>query len=572
MSDRGSQTKTKVHVALATMMAVIGGTTMLGYRTVGGAELDGTAVQKPAAKITVVPKPAFLELGKGSFAIRPDTGLVLSKEADADEKFAARALAQGLEALHGLEVSTLAPEQAGAKGVVIIGRATEDPKFSALTRRVLAVDNSWLGKEGYTLEVTPDAVVVRAATGVGLYYACQTLVQMSRPPAGKEARVPGVFVKDRPRFGFRGYMLDPARTFPPFEYLKRTVDLMSHVKMNVFHLHLTDDQGWRIESKMFPELTERGSDGKFYTQEQMKELISYAAKRGVTIVPEFDMPGHTMALLAAKPELSCDGQKREISKSIGIFKGVICVGNEENFKFLDAFLDEMARLFPGEYVHIGGDEVRGTLWKKCPKCSALRPKLREKKLSTFTYFVGRVQELLAKHGKKMMGWEEITKYPQLDPNAIAHHWHWGTKGLTKLLRSGRPVVLSQLEKPGEVTKHRQHRLYLRARRGNQSAKLAYYYGLSPTPEGVTPQEAKVIRGLEACIWGRHSPVAGNDMATWPKLLAVCELAWSPERTRKDPVAEHTEFFARVRAIQGQLEKRWQIKGKKVVFDPAWLRQ
>ncbi|HEV2763238.1 MAG TPA: family 20 glycosylhydrolase [Pyrinomonadaceae bacterium] len=326
--------------------------------------------------------------------------------------------------------------------------------------------------------------------------------------------LPAVLINDRPRFPWRGLMLDVARHYQPMEVLKRNLDAMAAVKLNVLHWHLTEDQGFRVESKKFPRLHTMGSDGNFYTQEQVREIIAYARERGIRVVPEFDMPGHATAWRVGHPELGSAPGPYTIERGAGIFEPALDPTREEVYKFLDTFLGEMAALFPDAYMHIGGDENEGKQWDRNPKIQAF---MKEKGIkdnhALQTYFNTRLLAILKKHGKTMMGWDEIFQ-PDLPKEVVIHSWR-GTAALAQAARQGYKGVLSNGYYIDLIFPTHQH------------------YAVDPLPEGstLTPEEEARVLGGEATMWSEWVSPETIDSRIWPRTAAIAERLWSPREVR-----------------------------------------
>jgi hexosaminidase len=393
-----------------------------------------------------------------------------------------------------------------------------------------------LPEEGYTLEVTPRRIKAVASSEAGLFYARQTLSQLEMDGA-----VPCVKIKDYPRFRWRGFMVDAARHFMSVDEIKKHIDILSQYKINVMHWHLTDDQGWRIEIKKYPALTEVGAsriefDGTvtegYYTQEDVKEVVAYAAQHFITVVPEIEMPGHSMAAIRSIPELSCDKLPVKNFYTWGSPDIVLCPGSEFTFQFLEDVVAEVAPLFPGQYMHIGGDECKKVRWEKCPACQAriaaegLKADdagTAEEKLQS--YAVKRMEGILAKYGKSLVGWDEILE-GGLSPNATVMSWR-GEKGGIQAAREGHDVVMT----PGSGG------LYLNHYQGDPKAEPECYahhsvlqvpYDYNPVPAELTAEEAKHILGVQGNLWSEYIySDAMRDYLTFPKMFAVAETAWTP---------------------------------------------
>jgi len=400
------------------------------------------------------------------------------------------------------------------------------------------------GPEGYRLEIRPTKIRIAAAGTAGLVFGTQTLLQLApgldptagtrgvqgsdEPPRG----IPALTIEDRPRFEWRGLMLDCSRTFHSLDYLYRTVDRMSALKLNVLHLHLTDDQGWRLEIRRFPQLTEKGArfparfneapeHQGFYTREQMRRLVAYAERRGVAILPEIEMPGHSLAALSCFPELSCTGGPFEIFpffKGPNITEDLLCAGNEKTFDFIEQVLSEVVEIFPFRYVHVGGDESPKTRWKACPKCQA---RIRSEGLSNEEelqgYFIRRAQKILAAHGRQLIGWTEIVD-GGLAPGAAVMNW-LGSRGADAAARGGQPIVMSP-------TSH----CYFDYAYKDIDTRRAY--GYEPVPDYFSPDQARLILGLQANFWSHIDRSPDRvDAQLFPRLLAIAERGWSAEGVR-----------------------------------------
>jgi hexosaminidase len=390
--------------------------------------------------------------------------------------------------------------------------------ISASSTSTLVIDVDGAGEaiqsldenESYTLTVTSSNATIHAATVVGAMRGLATLLQLIQTD-GKTFFVPAVAIGDSPRFRWRGLMIDVGRHFEPIAVIKRNLDAMAAVKLNVFHWHLTEDQGFRIESKLYPELTANGSDGLYYTQEEAKDIVAYARARGIRVVPEFDMPGHTRAWLVGRPDLSSDPGPYTIRREFGVEAVAMDPTKESTYQLLDAFIGEMATIFPDPYLHLGGDEAPGTQWKNNAHVTAF---MREHNFKTTeelqTYFSQRVLEVAKKHGKHMVGWDEILT-PTLPTDAIIHSWR-GAKSLYDAAQRGYQGILSQP-------------YYLD---GMKSAEEHYLADPLPASSTLTPEQRKFVLGGEVCMWGEHINQLSIDSRIWPRTAAVAERFWSPE--------------------------------------------
>jgi hexosaminidase len=419
------------------------------------------------------------------------------------------------------------------------------------TRRVLPHPS--LGDdESYTLEVTAASAQLKAPTSTGVLRGLATIEQLVQ--AGPSAfAIPAVSIEDRPRFSWRGLMLDAARHWMPVEVVERNLEAMAQVKLNVFHWHLSDDQGFRVESRVFPKLQEKGSDGHYYTQEQIREVIAFAAERGIRVIPEFDIPGHTTSWLVGYPELAAAPGPYSIERNWGVFAPVLDPTRESTFRFLDRLLGEMAGLFPDPYFHIGGDEVLDTQWKANPAIQRfMKAHGLESSGALQSYFNRRVETILTNHGKKMIGWDEILA-PDLPKTALIQSWR-GQDSLAAAARKGYRGLLS-------------FGYYL-----DHMRPASYHYANDPLGGGVEalkPEEAARILGGEACMWTEYVSPETVDSRLWPRLAAIAERLWSPASVngaasmyaRLEPVSRKLEF-AGVQHRKAQDELLARIAGER----------
>lgn len=393
-----------------------------------------------------------------------------------------------------------------------------------------------LNPESYTLEVNSKNIKLKSQTPSGIFYGIQTLKQLLPLEIEKkgdklvELSVPCVKIEDFSRFPWRGFMLDESRHFFGKELVKKILDIMSSLKLNVFHWHITDDQGWRVEIIKYPLLTDIGSkregtitrnrelDGipisGYYSQEDVKEIIEYATQRYINIVPEIDVPGHTTALLASYPELSCTGGPFEVSTRFGIHKEVLCVGKENTFNFVIDVLKEIIEVFPSEIIHLGGDEVSTRRWKKCVDCqSRIKTNgLKDERELQF-YFTNRVANYLASRGKKLMGWNEILN-KNLSIDAICQFWFGDFDLVLEHIKNGRKVVMSD-----------RSTVYLDYSHINLPLVKTYEY--DPIPMELEEKYRKNILGIEACLWTEFvSDSKRVERQAFPRLIAIAETGWS----------------------------------------------
>lgn len=442
-----------------------------------------------------------------------------------------------------------------------------------------------MGNEGYSLAVTPDAVVIRASQVAGLFYASQTLRQLLPPEIESRKEVsgvpwvaPAVTILDQPRFRWRGLMLDVGRHIFPVDFIKRYIDLMAMHKMNVFHWHLTEDQGWRVEIKKYPRLTEIGSrraatplpgqrgklDGKpysgYYTQDQIREIVSYAASRFVTVVPEIEMPGHAKAALASYPELSCTEGPFQVRTLWGIEENVFCAGNEKTFAFLEDVLAEILDLFPSDFIHIGGDECPKKRWERCPKCQIriVREEL-ENEGQLQSYFIRRIETFLNANGRRLIGWDEILE-GGLAPNASVMSWR-GVEGGLRAVREGHDVVMSPISHC-YLNFYQSRDLDKEPPAFNEILPLETVYSFEPVPASLSTEEAEHILGAQGNLWTEYIPTPQlAEYMTYPRACALAEVMWSASNSR-----DYRDFLERLGNFLPRLEKQgvnfWKQLGER----------
>jgi len=384
--------------------------------------------------------------------------------------------------------------------------------------------------ESYTLEVSPKQARLQAPTPVGALRGMETFLQLVDLDADGFG-VPAVEIHDQPRFPWRGLMMDVSRHWMPIEVIERNLDGMAAVKLNVFHWHLSDDQGFRVESKTFPKLQGMGSDGHYYTQAQVKEVIAYARDRGIRVVPEFDMPGHTTAWFVGYPELASGPGPYQVERRFGVFDPAMDPTRDEIYKFLDAFIGEMAALFPDEYFHVGGDEVNGKQWKGNPRIQAFMQQHALRSTADLqTYFSGRVLEIVERHGKKTIGWDEVL-HPGLPKNIVVQSWR-GQQSLATAARQGYMGILSwgyYLDLMEPASRH---------------------YRVDPlegATAGLTAEEKARILGGEACMWVELANPGNVDSRIWPRMAAIAERLWSPQ-----PLKDVDSMYRRLAVVSREL--------------------
>ncbi len=371
--------------------------------------------------------------------------------------------------------------------------------------------------ESYRLDVSREKALLSAASPAGVLRGLETFLQLV-DINGELFGVPAVTINDRPRFAWRGLLIDVGRHWHPVEVIKRNLDAMAAVKLNVLHWHLSEDQGFRVESRVHPKLHEMGSDGNYYTQEQVREIVAYARDRGIRVVPEFDMPGHTTAWFVGYPSLAAAPGPYQIQRRWGVFEPTMDPTKEELYKFIDSFIGEMSRLFPDEYFHIGGDEVEGKQWTASPRIQAFKKKNKlPDNHALQAYFNRRLLSILARHGKKMVGWDEIL-HPDLPANVVIQSWR-GQKSLAEAAHRGFKGILSS----GYYLDH--------------VLPAAFHYQVDPLDKeaaGLSPQEKANVLGGEACMWSEYVTQETIDSRIWPRCAAVAERLWSPADVRDVP--------------------------------------
>lgn len=364
--------------------------------------------------------------------------------------------------------------------------------------------------ETYSLTVTPTHATLHATTVVGALNGLQTLQQLLQTDQ-THFFFPAVQIEDAPRFRWRGLHLDVSRHFFPVPVIKRTLDGMASVKLNVFHWHLSDDQGFRVESKRFPRLTDLGSDGLFYTQDQVREIVAYARDRGIRVVPEFDMPGHTRSWFVGYPDLASGPGPYTIRREFGIEDAAIDPTRESTYQFLDTLIGEMTSLFPDPYFHVGGDESNGKQWKSNPRIvEFMRTHTLKDTDALQVYFNQRLLPIVQKYHKHMVGWDEVL-HPGLPKDVVIQSWR-GAKALTDSATQGYQGILSQP-------------YYLD---GMKSAKDNYLADPLPATSTLTPEQRAFVLGGEVCMWAEHIDERSVDSRIWPRAAAVAERFWSPQ--------------------------------------------
>jgi hexosaminidase len=460
----------------------------------------------------VIPLPSKTVMSSGTFTIDSSLSVVTSGYSDARL------------------------QSAIARFVARISRQTGIPMLPSKAKPTLVIDCRAGGSaypalgedESYKLDVSPEKARLNAATVTGVLRGLETLAQW----IGTSSEVRNVSIEDAPRFPWRGLMLDVSRHWMPLEVVLRNLDAMAAVKLNVFHWHLSDDQGFRVESKRYPKLQQFGSDGNFYTQQEIRHVVDYARDRGIRVVPEFDIPGHTTSWFVGHPELASAPGPYSIERKWGIFQPTMDPAREETYVFLDAFIGEMASLFPDLYFHIGGDEVEETQWKNSSSIQAFEQQHQLKdSRALHAYFNQRLQQILKKHGKTMVGWDEVLA-PSLGHDVVIQSWR-GQASLAEAARQGYRGILS-------------FGYYL-----DHLLPAAAHYGVDPlanAPDELSSEQSSRILGGEACMWSEYVNDQTVDSRIWPRAAAVAERLWSERK-----VIDIEGMYARLESVRRALD-------------------
>ncbi len=491
--------------------------------------------------VHIIPQPESVKVLEGQFIVNSETKLIV----DSEESF--------------LAAEYLADQIALYSNIKLISYKLDEIDRSKNSIRLIIDQNgSDLGEEGYKLDVEDESIIIKANNAKGLFWGIQTLTQLFPADFYSEQvrlttlSIPNIRIKDTPRFKYRGMHLDVCRHMFPVEFIKKYIDLLAMYKFNTFHWHLTEDQGWRIEIKRYPKLAEiaayRDSTlighyrnkphkwdgvryGGYYTQEEVKEIVHYAAARNITIIPEIEMPGHSLAALAAYPELACTGGPFRPATLWGVFEDVYCP-KEETFDFLEGVLTEVMELFPGEYIHIGGDECPKTRWAACDACQQLMKKEGlETEEELQSYFIRRIEKFVNEHGRKLIGWDEILE-GGLSPNATVMSWR-GTEGGIAASQQGHDAVMT----PGSHCYFDHYQADPESQPlaigGLTTLKKVYHY--EPVPEELTDDQAKHILGAQGNVWTEYIPTLEHvEYMILPRMAALAEVNWSrPEKKNWD---------------------------------------
>ncbi len=506
----------------------------------------------------LVPLPLKLEHREGAFNLHLKTPLL----ADTTSRETGQCLAERLRKATGYKLKVVASkERAASKGAILL--TTADAKAA-------------LGPEGYELTVAPDSVVIRASGQAGMFYGVQSLLQLlppeafaSQPAPGRAWNIPCVQIEDQPRFKWRGFMFDVSRHFFTKAEVKQVLDTLALLKVNTFHFHLVDDQGWRLPIKKYPRLTTvsawrdeagfgldpklstaYGPDGRYggyYTKADIREIVAYAAARHITVVPEIEMPGHSCAALAAYPELSCTGGPYTPNTKGGVFAGIYCAGKEESFEFLQNVLAEVCELFPGQYIHIGGDEVPKDNWKQCARCQArIKQEGLKNEHELQSYFTRRIEKFINARGRTLIGWSEIRE-GGLAQNAVVMDW---IGGAVEAASAGHDVIMAP-------TKFCYLDYYQSTNHATEPKAIGGYvplskvYSFEPIPAKLEAQFQSHILGAQGNLWTEYVPNFKHaQFMMFPRLCALAEVNWSPAAAR------NWEDF--LRRLQAQFQRFDQL--------------
>jgi len=476
--------------------------------------------------ILIIPKPIKVDIKQLKFTLSKDTVILTVPDLIKQAEFLKHLIAPatGFE----LTIKDLTKKHESINTIIL--KIEENDKISH--------------PEGYQLEVSQEKIEILGSTPQGVFYGIQTLRQLlpieieSSTIMNQDWLVPCVSIEDYPRFSWRGFMLDESRHFFGKETVRKMLDLMASLKFNVFHWHLTDDQGWRIEIKKYPRLTEVGSRRKgtrinrkkidgipisgYYSQDEIREIIGYASERFIKIIPEIDVPGHVTALLAAYPELSCTGGPFEVSTRFGVLKEILCAGKDEVFGFVQDILKEVMEIFPSHIIHTGGDEVPKKRWKECSDCQARINKegiSSEEELQV--YFTNRIAKYLESNGRRLMGWNEILNDKLVD-SAICHYWEENFDEVIKNAKKGRDVVMSEREA-----------VYLNYPYSEIPLSKTYEY--DPIPDELESKYHENVLGIEACVWTEYIKDKNRlEYQAFPRLTAVAETGWTIKNNKDYP--------------------------------------
>lgn len=496
----------------------------------------GTYAQKGDPNMGIIPAPVSVTKGKGEFKFTPETIVLVDSPDHKAVKFFAEYLRKAGLSLSVTDMSTVDKKKMSLKNTVYLNMTFTDD----------------MRPEGYEMKVTEDGVEIKGH-GAGMFYGIQTFIQQVRPGSAGYATIPCLSVRDFPRFAYRGMHLDVSRHYFDVAFIKKYIDVMAMYKLNNFHWHLTDDQGWRVEIKKYPKLTEIGSKraqtrvgresgptatglfdntphGGFYTQEQVSEIVRYAASKYINVVPEIDVPAHTMAMLAAYPELSCDPAKPyKVGEKWGSYDDFLCP-TDETFKFLYGVLDEVMDMFPSKYIHIGGDECNKVAWKRSQFCRDL---IAEQKLMNEeglqSYFVAKIAKYVQGQARQVIGWDEILE-GGLAQGATVMSWR-GDKGGIAASQLGHDVIMTP-GSGGLYFDHVQSKSTQEPLSIGGFAPIEKTYNYNPVPEVLNKEQQKHVIGVQANLWTEYIATPGKaEYMLLPRMLALAENSWTPTQIK-----------------------------------------
>lgn len=513
--------------------------------------------QPIATSPSIIPVPVSLTQMEGQLTLQPAFGIIAESKGEL-------ATAQLLSDFLALT---------DRKAVV-----ANDSKDQTLIQLKLSNKHD-LGKEAYELIIDDQGIKIEASSEPGLFYGLQSLIQILNT---ESTYLPHMRITDEPRFAYRGMHLDVGRHIFPVAFIKKYIDMMSHFKFNRFHWHLTEDQGWRIEIKQYPELQKKAAfrsetaigyattrtrdqvtyDGQpyggFYTQEEVKEIVAYASERHIMVIPEIELPGHARAALAAYPHLGCTGGPYETATTWGVFQDIYCAGQESTFEFLENVFDEVLPLFPGPYIHIGGDEAPKSRWEGCPHCQR---RMKEEGLTDEgelqSYFVQRMEKFLNSRGKSIIGWDEILE-GGLAPNAIVMSWR-GEEGGIAAAQQNHQVIMT----PGEWCYFDYYQADMESEplAIKRITTVEKVYEYEPVPPSLTEQQQKFVLGAQCNLWSEYITSTNHaEYMVYPRALAMSEVLWSPKSDRN-----YKKFVERAGNLRPLMDA-WSINYATHIFD------
>lgn len=485
------------------------------------------------SQVSIIPKPNEVVMKKGHFRLNENTLIIAPREI----KFEGYWLKTALQKHYNLSLK-------------------QTPNLSAESNFIQLQIVKGGNASAYELNILENEIQITSVDAAGIFHGIQSLFQLI--VSSNNFQLPCAVIRDEPRFAWRGMHLDCCRHFFSVEEVKKYIDYLAMYKMNIFHWHLTDDQGWRIEIKRYPELTAIGAwrqgsmvghykdqqwdtlrYGGFYTQNQIREIVSYASERHITVVPEIEMPGHALAALAAFPEYSCTRGPFKVGNTWGVFDEVFCAGNDSTFLFLQNILDEVIELFPGEYIHIGGDECPKTEWKTCAKCqSRIKAENLKDEHELQSYFIQRIEKYLNSKGRKIIGWDEILE-GGLAPNAAVMSWR-GTEGGLAAAKQKHFAVMS----PGSPCYFDHYQFKDQSKQpiaigGYNPLEMVYAY--EPVPKTLTAEESAYIMGAQANIWTEYITTFDHvEYMALPRMAALSEVLWTPPKNK-----DYKDFLLRL---------------------------